>query len=136
MTGETFKDAFLSTLYFGREEEITEDTGGEMGDGNSPELYHEWMESQNHLRKTLHSYGISGRRFFDSPKGYIGLTDSHSRHTDLIVVLFGASVPMTLRKVRAYYKLIREAYVHGFIDGEAIQLMKDGELEVHTIEII
>lgn len=89
-TGETFKDAFLSTLYFGREEEITEDTGDEMGDGNSPPLYHEWIESQNHLRKTLHSHGISGRRFFYSPKGYIGLTDSHSRHTDLIVVLFGA----------------------------------------------
>lgn len=43
---------------------------------------------------------------------------------------------MILRKVGAYYKLIGEAYVHGFMDGEAILLMKNGELEVHTIEII
>jgi hypothetical protein len=43
---------------------------------------------------------------------------------------------LLLRKVGACCRIIGEAYVHGFMDGEAIRLMKKGELEVKAIDII
>jgi hypothetical protein len=76
------------------------------------------------------------RRFFRSPKGYIGVADSRSRHTDIIAVLFGASVPLILRRIGEHYKVVGDSYLHGFMCGEAIQMMKYGKLEVETFSII
>jgi hypothetical protein len=119
-------------MNLGREErEMAEDTGNERDDGYA-RWYNEWVKSHNRSQVE----DIMDRRFFYSPKGYIGLADSRSRYTDLIAVFFGASVPIILRKVSTYYKLIGEACVHGFMDGEAIRLMKNGELEVQAIDVV
>jgi hypothetical protein len=133
-TGETVTAAFVSTLYLGKEERIkAEDTRDEDESFNARRR----SEAEKWRRRTLLENATSvDRCFFRSPKGYIGISDGRSHYTDFIVVLFGAPVPLILRKVGAYYRLIGEAYVHGFMDGEAIRLMKKGELEVKTIDII
>jgi hypothetical protein len=55
--------------------------------------------------------------------------------TDCICVLLGATVPLILRHQENHYVLIGEAYVHGFMYGEAIEMMRSGSLEVKTIDI-
>ena len=57
---------------------------------------------------------------------------------DELVVLSGAKVPLVLRNVWGdggvgKYEVIRTAYVHGFMDGEARLLVRGGELEERSI---
>ncbi|KAJ9634901.1 hypothetical protein H2199_008765 [Coniosporium tulheliwenetii] len=73
--------------------------------------------------------------FFRSPRGYMGLADSRALPTDCVCVLLGASVPFVLRRQENHYLLIGEAYVHGLMYGEAIEMMRSGSLEVKTIDI-
>tara|TARA_R110002060_G_scaffold24052_3_gene32647 strand:+ start:580 stop:780 length:201 start_codon:yes stop_codon:yes gene_type:complete len=43
---------------------------------------------------------------------------------DMVVVLFGCSIPVILRKIstegKRFYNLIGEYHAHGYMDGEAI----------------
>ncbi|OJJ75593.1 hypothetical protein ASPBRDRAFT_37887 [Aspergillus brasiliensis CBS 101740] len=70
----------------------------------------------------------SYRRLMISSKGYIGLVPAKAQEGDLICVLFGCSVPVILRKQDDHYIFIGESYVHGIMDGEAIEQMKEGSL--------
>ena len=75
---------------------------------------------------------VFGRRFFrtnGAKKGqepYFCLGSPEVREGDMVCVLFGCSVPVVLRREQhlgeqLYYKFIGECYVHGMMDGEAIQ---------------
>lgn len=60
---------------------------------------------------------------------------------DEFVVLSGAKVPLILRNVGdeggvGRYEVIGTAYVHGFMDGEAKSLVRDGELEERFIGLV
>ena len=63
---------------------------------------------------------------------------------DVIVVLFGAKVPYLLRRTsegEESCKLIGEAYVHGFMDGETVlrmtQMLQTGQMRAPKVfEII
>jgi hypothetical protein len=67
-----------------------------------------------------------GRRLFHTAKGYIGLGSAASQPGDLICVLCGGSVPVTLRKavhknpLRTQFLFVGEAYIHGIMHGEAV----------------
>ncbi|KAF2194106.1 HET-domain-containing protein [Zopfia rhizophila CBS 207.26] len=56
-----------------------------------------------------------------------GLAPEVTAARDIVCILFGCSVPVVLRKVEEHsgdnelYELIGEAYVHGKMDGEAVQ---------------
>jgi hypothetical protein len=47
---------------------------------------------------------------------------------DIVVVLFGCIMPFVLRPHGIEYKLVGEAYVHGIMKGEAIQMWRREEL--------
>jgi hypothetical protein len=47
------------------------------------------------------------------------LCPPETRLDDTVAILYGCSVPVVLRKVRSYYKLIGECFVYGRMDGEA-----------------
>jgi hypothetical protein len=75
-------------------------------------------------------------------KGYIGLVPYRSRVGDTVVVLFGAHTPFVVReKIDDYlsetgertWELIGEAYVHGFMDGEAVADIEQGDTTVQTV---
>ncbi|PYH35828.1 HET domain-containing protein [Aspergillus neoniger CBS 115656] len=70
----------------------------------------------------------SYRRLMISSKGYIGLVPQKTQEGDFVCVLFGCSVPVILRKQGSHYIFIGESYVHGIMDGEAIQMMNEGHL--------
>jgi hypothetical protein len=54
----------------------------------------------------------------DVPSSQLALCPPDARSGDIVVILYGCSVPVVLRKVRSYYKLIGECFVYGIMEGE------------------
>lgn len=73
---------------------------------------------------TLHYF-----RLFILNNGYMGLARFRCRLNDRVCVVKGCSVPLVLRpRQDGRYLVIGEAYVHGFMNGEAIEkLERSGE---------
>ncbi|EXJ58929.1 hypothetical protein A1O7_06360 [Cladophialophora yegresii CBS 114405] len=55
----------------------------------------------------------------DEDRVCLGLCPPDTKWDDVIAILYGCSVPVVLRKVRSYFKLIGECFVYGMMDGEA-----------------
>jgi heterokaryon incompatibility protein (HET) len=60
-------------------------------------------------------------RLFLTKRGMLGLGCVASRPGDIITILFGGKVPIILRPIEGgKFLFVRECYVHGFMDGEAL----------------
>ena len=77
-----------------------------------------------------------GRRLATSKKGYMALVSHQIEVGDLIYCLFGGSVLYVLRPKGDQFWFICEAYVHGLMDGEAMEMLASGERTVEEINII
>jgi hypothetical protein len=65
------------------------------------------------------------RSFLITAKGYLGLGSRNRQPSDLICVLRGGTVPLTLRqRGDGYHELVGEAYVHGIMDGNFVREAK------------
>ena len=64
------------------------------------------------------------RRFLVTSAGHVGIGPRCMQHEDVVVVLRGGKLPLILRKKGDGYWVIGAAYVHGIMDGEAVQLHK------------
>jgi hypothetical protein len=73
-----------------------------------------------------------GRMFMRTQNGRIGFVPRDSQEGDVIAVLSGCRVPMVLRPRDGYYIVVGDAYVHGIMDGEAIEDC-NGELRELTL---
>jgi hypothetical protein len=58
------------------------------------------------------------------------------REGDICVVLLGAVYPMVLRRSNKDLQLVGPALLHGFMNGEAEKLCRDGKLQEQGFEII
>jgi hypothetical protein len=67
------------------------------------------------------------RKLIISDRGYIGLGPIVARKSDMICILYGCSVPVIIRKVGDHYLFIGECYVQGLMDGQALELLKQGK---------
>jgi hypothetical protein len=75
------------------------------------------------------------RRFFVTTDGHMGLGPFAMEEGDIVTVLFGGAVPYLLRRMGADYWLVGECYVHGIIEGQVIEQLRDkGELAMRTKE--
>lgn len=82
----------------------------------------------NELRSGL---VCSGRRFYLSKKGYMGLAPAQTREDDLISIFLGLSSPVIIRREDDdCYIIIGECYVQGIMNGEAMKDLEDGKLEL------
>lgn len=89
------------------------------------------------------SYGIDdylgsatyGRRIFVACDGTIGLGPAILEPGDIVVLLFGGFTPYVLRLVNDHYILVGECYVHGQMDGAAIEEWHErgGEAETFVL---
>jgi hypothetical protein len=77
----------------------------------------------------------SGRKFFCTSRGFIGFGPKVLRNNDLCCVLFGARVPFILRETQNHYLLVGECYLHGIMRGEAIDMWRNGDLQVQEFEL-
>ena len=90
---------------------------------------------------TILSAGLTmnRRRMFISMKGAVGLAPWDAEKGDIICVLLGCRFPVVLRPMGPsgnYYVLVGEAYVEGFMDGEAIVGLEEGYFELNNFEIL
>jgi hypothetical protein len=60
---------------------------------------------------------IWNRRFAITDQGAFGLVPANAQVGDVIMVLYGLSVPVVLRKLNKSYWLVGESYIHGAMDG-------------------
>jgi hypothetical protein len=65
---------------------------------------------------------MSGRKSFRTQNGYVGLGPARLVDGDVVVVLYGGSVPYILRRDNEVFQFIGEAYCEGLMDGEGLQL--------------
>lgn len=72
-----------------------------------------------------------GQRFFPIVPGYFGLGPAAMGGEGIFscIFFFGATIPFILQKHDNIFPLVGEAYVHGVMSGEAIEMWKRGELE-------
>ncbi|KAK5703149.1 putative aminophospholipid-translocase [Elasticomyces elasticus] len=82
------------------------------------------------------SLSCKGRSFFTTSKGYCGLGPSISQRGDLCYIFKSARVPYVVRSTRKdEMTLLGEAYIHGFMNGEAVVPCEHGvpwtELALH-----
>lgn len=73
------------------------------------------------------------RRLFVTRKGYLGLGPSTLEEHDVLCVLFGSQMPLVLRRQGGDCLFVGRAYVHGLMDGEAIDMSDRQHDEVFSV---
>ncbi len=68
-----------------------------------------------------------GRRFGVTKRGYWVLGPGALAEGDIVCVLLGGKTPFCLRHYERDHVLVGECYVHGLMNGEAIEDLKKGE---------
>ncbi|MCJ1241658.1 hypothetical protein MMC14_009664 [Varicellaria rhodocarpa] len=66
-------------------------------------------------------YVAPRRKFFTTQNGLIGLGPRSIQSGDSVCILSGGLVPFILRKGNAGYRLVGESYIHGLMEGQAVQ---------------
>ena len=85
--------------------------------------------ADNFLSRFLDTTRKKSRRIMATSEGHIGMAPCRARPGDAVVVLFGCSIPLVLRRVgmREAWRVIGEAYVDGLMNGEVEQLVHEGK---------
>ena len=72
-------------------------------------------------------YTCASRRFFAMSPGYFGVGPQTMRPGDTIAVLYGGSMPFVLRPLDSQeneFEFVGDCFVHGIMDGEAVEAQK------------
>ncbi|KAF2192135.1 hypothetical protein K469DRAFT_716630 [Zopfia rhizophila CBS 207.26] len=107
---------------------LTRSLRGPRSHADDDELSPKWLER---LQRTLR-----GKRIFITEKGFLGLAPSNVKTGDVVCVLLGGNVPFSIRPHRQMKKrytymvsrLVEETYLHGFMDGRAVEMAEKGKL--------
>lgn len=82
-----------------------------------------------HLWNSTRVMCCTGRAFCVTERGYIGMVPPGSERGDMVCVLYGMNTPYVLRAwggdgegPRRRVQLVGEAYVHGIMDGEGMDM--------------
>jgi hypothetical protein len=78
---------------------------------------------------------IWDRRFFISSSKNMGLASREIREGDIICIPLGCCHPIILRKEENHYINLGEAYVDGYMYGEAMEMLERGELKLEEFEL-
>jgi hypothetical protein len=106
------------------------------GDGGELERVETTAEEKAMMAAILSaSLSMNRRAFFVSEGNYVGLGPWDMEKEDVICVLLGCRFPVVLRRVEGGYVLIGEAYVDGFMDGEAMEGLRNGEFGIASFKI-
>jgi hypothetical protein len=138
--GNPIVNAYINTLFSGRisaEERVTDDFLGSMFKLPSvPDAPDSTAEAKEAACKALGA-GMRRRKLAITKNGYIGAVPNKTQVGDFVCVLFGCSVPVVLRKtLDQSYTSLGEAYLHGFMDAEAISFQVKGLLKEHSFLLI
>jgi hypothetical protein len=70
--------------------------------------------------------------FYVTEKGYFGFGPKDVKAGDRVCVPFGGKTPYLLRLEENHYLVVGWSFVHGFMNGEAIELVRRDELMVES----
>ncbi|KAF2034904.1 hypothetical protein EK21DRAFT_107535 [Setomelanomma holmii] len=87
----------------------------------SPEEHERYNAFESHMREVK-----NGRRMFRTKGDLLGMGPLSVQEGDEVWIILGAKIPFVLRLVDGgkelkRYKLIGEAFILGYMDGEAVQ---------------
>jgi hypothetical protein len=125
-------NAFWTTIFAGQ---VVDNAGKELVNNWLPDAQFDWesvlptMTVLDAARLELTQFAL-GRRFFITRNGYFGLGPQAARQGDRVVVLLGVDVPLVLRRVDKTHHVVGEAYVHGIMNGEAVEQWRLGMKEI------
>ncbi|OTB05566.1 hypothetical protein M426DRAFT_319828 [Hypoxylon sp. CI-4A] len=98
------------------------------------------MAKRNGVREgwsRLANGASKNRRFARTRKGYYVLGPAVMEEGDIVCVLFGGKMPFCLRPVgEQRYLLVGECYVHGLMEGEAMDMMTREQLSASCFELL
>ena len=91
-----------------------------------------------------HDYYVSqvmtNREFFiaeDASTSYMGITMGVPRDGDCVCILLGGDTPFVLRPLGdGYWCFLADAYVHGIMDGEAMDMRAAQDLQYHDFTLV
>ena len=110
--------------------------------------YSDWNSFLSRFRDTTKKMR---RRLIATNEGHAGMAPCRARKGDLVVVLFGCSVPVVLRQLhfreppdhsyatldrKAAYEIIGECYVDGFMNGEILNDLDRKSKSVQTFRLL
>ncbi|KAI9866606.1 MAG: hypothetical protein M1813_001158 [Trichoglossum hirsutum] len=71
------------------------------------------------------------RRMITTGRGYVGMAPEAVQNDDIICVLLGCTVPVVLRQVEdSIFEYVGECYIHGVMEGEAMEWFETGECQL------
>jgi hypothetical protein len=78
------------------------------------------------------------RRLMVTERGYVGVAPCRARPGDVVAVLFGCNIPLVLRREAPQdaWQVVGEGFVHGHMNGEITEQVKNGKLSVHQLRLI
>jgi hypothetical protein len=76
------------------------------------------------------------RSFVVTSNGHMGIGPAGTRSEDFIAVIFGGGVPYILQKQERGLLFVGDSYIHGLMDGEAVQAWQKGELTEEILELL
>ncbi|CAD6592218.1 MAG: hypothetical protein ASARMPRED_006120 [Alectoria sarmentosa] len=75
------------------------------------------------------------RRLITIIQSFVGMVPHNADRGDVVCVLLGCSFPMLLRPHEQFYRVVGPCYVHGIMEGEAIDWLNKGIRDVGDISI-
>ena len=109
--------------------------------GETPKRVIPYGEARQYY-KSLVKHALN-RRFFITKKGHLASGPKEMRLDDLICVVFGSKIPVILRKSvgkgnsgQPCFELIGGAYVHGIMEGEALEALGEGHCEPQKFVLV
>ncbi|KAL7923826.1 heterokaryon incompatibility domain-containing protein [Trichoderma austrokoningii] len=80
----------------------------------------------------------TNRRFARTTKGYYVMGPQAMEKGDIVCVLFGGKMPFCLRPCLGSqsYLLVGECYIHGYMNGEGVDMLERGELCESVFEVV
>jgi hypothetical protein len=81
-------------------------------------------------------YRSGYRKMIFTQKGYFGLAPPESMKDDIVCILLGGDMPFILRPKGSYHTFIGECYVHGIMDGEALDAAQIGLIQPQKFSLV
>jgi hypothetical protein len=94
------------------------------------------LEGDNIERASnFHQEITFSKEFFFADDYYMGLGPKAIEPGDVVCIVYGHKMPFVLRPTETQYKYVGACYLDGFMNGEAIEKFKEGELREEWFQL-
>ncbi|KAF2629366.1 hypothetical protein BU25DRAFT_409267 [Macroventuria anomochaeta] len=139
-TGDYSKDLVYTPIDSDSIDEFSMVYGNPEDDGNPRLLRVSNLEHgyNNHHASNIRraAVALQKRRLITTRTGFLGLAPDEVKIGDTVAILLGCNHPVVLRPHEDGFKYVGECYIHGLMDGEAVEAAYHGECQFEDISIV